>query len=118
TAGCNLGCKFCQNWDISKSREIERLSASAMPEHIARACKQLGCHSVAFTYNDPVIWAEYAMETAAACHAVGVKTVAVTAGYITPEARGPFFDCIDAANVDLKAFTEEFYHKITLSHLE
>ena len=118
TAGCNLGCKFCQNWDISKSREVERLSAQAMPEQIAVAAKQLGCHSVAFTYNDPVIWAEYAMETAYACHAEGIHTVAVTAGYITPEARGPFFDCVDAANVDLKAFTEEFYHRLTLSHLE
>src|SRR6185437_1099489 len=102
TAGCNLGCKFCQNWSISKSREIERLSEAAMPEAIAEAALQLGCRSVAFTYNDPVIWAEYAIETARACHAAGVKTVAVTAGYITPEARGPFFEVMDAANVDLK----------------
>ena len=118
TAGCNLGCKFCQNWDISKSREVERLSALAEPDTIARAAQQLGCHSVAFTYNDPVVWAEYAIDTAKACRAVGVKTVAVTAGYITPEARGEFFQFMDAANVDLKAFTEEFYHKITYSHLQ
>ena len=110
TAGCNLGCKFCQNWDISKSREIERLSTSAMPDHIAYAAGQLGCHSVAFTYNDPVIWAEYAIDTARACHEQGIKAVAVTAGYITPEARGPFYEAMDAANVDLKAFTEEFYY--------
>src|SRR6202040_3550941 len=89
TAGCNLGCKFCQNWDISKSREIERLSEIATPEAIAAAALQHGCKSVAFTYNDPVIWAEYAIDTARACHAVGVKSVAVTAGYITPQARGP-----------------------------
>ncbi|MBW3539105.1 MAG: AmmeMemoRadiSam system radical SAM enzyme, partial [Planctomycetes bacterium] len=118
TAGCNLGCKFCQNWDISKSREIERLSERAFPEDIARACHSLGCKSVAFTYNDPVIWAEYAIETAKACRAAGIKTVAVTAGYITEEARGEFYEHMDAANVDLKAFTEEFYYKITLSHLQ
>ena len=118
TAGCNLGCKFCQNWDISKSREVEKLSELAMPDDIARAAKSLGCHSVAYTYNDPVVWAEYAIETAKSCREAGVKNVAVTAGYITPEARGPFYEFIDAANVDLKAFTEEFYYKITLSHLE
>ena len=117
TAGCNLGCQFCQNWSISKSREVERLSETATPETIARAAQQLGCRSVAFTYNDPVIWAEYAMDVARACRAIGVKTVAVTAGYITPVARGPFFAEMDAANVDLKAFTEQFYQRLTLSHL-
>lgn len=118
TAGCNLGCKFCQNWDISKAREVERLSHRAMPEEIALAAKSLGCHSVAYTYNDPIIWAEYAIDTAKACREAGVKSVAVTAGYITEEARGPFYEYIDAANVDLKAFTEEFYYRITYSHLE
>lgn len=118
TAGCNLGCKFCQNWDISKSREVARLSELATPEAIAAAAREHGCGSVAFTYNDPVIWAEYAIETARACHAAGVKTVAVTAGYITPEARGPFYEVMDAANVDLKGFTEEFYRHITYSHLQ
>ena len=118
TAGCNLGCKFCQNWDISKSREIERLSDAATPEMIAEAARKFGCRSVAFTYNDPVIWAEYAIDVAKACRAVGVKTVAVTAGYITPQARGPFYEFMDAANVDLKGFTEEFYQHYTLSHLQ
>ncbi len=118
TAGCNLGCKFCQNWDISKSREIERLSEVATPEAIAEAARQYGCGSVAFTYNDPVIWAEYAIETARACRAVGIKAVAVTAGYITPIARGPFYELMDAANVDLKGFTEDFYRHITYSHLQ
>jgi AmmeMemoRadiSam system radical SAM enzyme/AmmeMemoRadiSam system protein B/AmmeMemoRadiSam system protein A len=118
TAGCNLGCKFCQNWDISKSREIERLSELATPESIAEAARQLDCLSVAFTYNDPVIWAEYAIETAKACRERGLKAVAVTAGYITPVARGTFYEFMDAANVDLKGFTEEFYHKITYSHLQ
>ncbi|MCE9525881.1 MAG: AmmeMemoRadiSam system radical SAM enzyme [Planctomycetales bacterium] len=118
TAGCNLGCKFCQNWSISKSREVELLSESASPEAIATAARELGCRSVAFTYNDPVVWAEYAIDTARACRAVGVKTVAVTAGYITPAARGPFYEVMDAANVDLKGFTEEFYQKLTLSHLQ
>ena len=118
TAGCNLGCQFCQNWSISKSREIEQLSEVATPEDIATAAQRLGCNSVAFTYNDPVIWAEYAIDTAKACHQVGIKTVAVTAGYITREARPEFYSVIDAANVDLKAFTERFYEKLTLSALE
>jgi AmmeMemoRadiSam system radical SAM enzyme len=117
TAGCNLGCQFCQNWSISKSREIEILSEDASPETIAQAAQRLGCRSVAFTYNDPVIWAEYAIDTAKACHAIGLKTVAVTAGYITPEARPEFYSVMDAANVDLKAFSETFYKKITLSNL-
>jgi AmmeMemoRadiSam system radical SAM enzyme/AmmeMemoRadiSam system protein B/AmmeMemoRadiSam system protein A len=118
TAGCNLGCKFCQNWDISKSKEVERLSEVATAEAIAEAAHRHGCRSVAFTYNDPVIWAEYAIDAAKACRATGVKTVAVTAGYITPEARGPFYEVMDAANVDLKGFTEDFYHHITYSHLQ
>jgi AmmeMemoRadiSam system radical SAM enzyme/AmmeMemoRadiSam system protein B/uncharacterized protein (TIGR00296 family) len=117
TAGCNLGCKFCQNWDISKSREVARLSESAEPDAIAQAAINTGCRSVAFTYNDPVVWAEYAIDTALACRALGIKTVAVTAGYISPPAREEFFGHMDAANVDLKAFTEEFYQKVTYSHL-
>ena len=118
TAGCNLGCKFCQNWEISKSREIDSLAEVADPQTIARAAKELGCRSVAFTYNDPVIWAEYAIDTARACHELGVKTVAVTAGYITPLARPAFYEVMDAANVDLKGFTEGFYWKLTSGHLE
>lgn len=117
TAGCNLGCRFCQNWDISKSREIERLSERAMPEDIAGACQKLSVRSVAYTYNDPVIWLEYAVDTAKACHEQGINSVAVTAGYITKEAREEFYSHIDAANVDLKAFTQEFYKKITFSDL-
>ena len=118
TAGCNLGCKFCQNWDISKSRETERLSQRALPDEVARAALEMGCASVAYTYNDPVIWAEYAIDTALACKELGIKSVAVTAGYITPQARGAFYQFMDAANVDLKAFTEEFYYRTTLSHLQ
>lgn len=118
TAGCNLGCKFCQNWDISKSREVARLSERAMPIDIAEAAAASGCRSVAFTYNDPVIWAEYAIDTAVACRQRGIKTVAVTAGYITPDARSSFFANMDAANIDLKAFTEDFYFRLTGAHLE
>lgn len=118
TAGCNLGCRFCQNWSISKSREIELLSEEASPEEIAIAAAGSGCKSVAFTYNDPVIWAEYAIDTAKACHEQGLKAVAVTAGYINAEARKEFYSVMDAANVDLKAFSEQFYQKLTLSHLE
>ncbi len=111
TAGCNLGCRFCQNWDISKAREFDRLADEASPETIAAAARRLGCRSVAFTYNDPVIFAEYAIDVARACHEVGVATVAVTAGYMTDEARPEFYRYMDAANVDLKGFTEEFYHR-------
>src|SRR5512146_3306326 len=118
TAGCNLACKFCQNWDISKSREMDRLMDEASPEKIARAAEELGCRSVAFTYNDPVIFAEYAMDVADACHARGVKTVAVTAGYIYPEPRREFYAKMDAANVDLKAFTDDFYHRTCAAQLE
>ena len=117
TAGCNLACKFCQNWDISKSREMDRLMDQASPERIAQVAKQAGCASVAFTYNDPVIFAEYAMDTADACHALGVRTVAVTAGYIHAEPRRAFFAKMDAANVDLKGFTDEFYFRHTGAHL-
>jgi pyruvate formate lyase activating enzyme len=118
TAGCNLACKFCQNWDISKSREIDTLADTASPETIARVARQLDCRSVAFTYNDPVIFMEYAIDTAIACRKLGIKTVAVTAGYICEEPRREFFRYIDAANVDLKAFTEAFYWKITGAHLQ
>src|SRR5687767_14533573 len=117
TAGCNLACKFCQNWDISKSRDMDRLMDEASPEGIAHAAARAGCRSVAFTYNDPVIFAEYAMDVAAACREVGILTVAVTAGYISPEPRREFYALMDAANVDLKGFTDEFYVKLTGAHL-
>jgi pyruvate formate lyase activating enzyme len=117
TAGCNLACKFCQNWDISKSREMERLADRASPEALARAAKEAGCASVAFTYNDPVVFAEYAMDCADACREVGVNAVAVTAGFMYAEPRAAFYAKMDAANVDLKAFTEEFYAKQTASSL-
>ncbi|NQT12877.1 MAG: AmmeMemoRadiSam system radical SAM enzyme, partial [Planctomycetes bacterium] len=118
TAGCNLGCKFCQNWTSSKSRQVDEYCDVADPEAIARAAREHNCRSVAFTYNDPIIWAEYAIKTARACHAQGVKTVAVTAGYISRAARKPFFEVMDAANVDLKAFSETFYKKLTGGRLE
>jgi pyruvate formate lyase activating enzyme len=112
TAGCNLACKFCQNWDISKSREVDTLADQATPEVIARAARQLGCSSVAFTYNDPVIFLEYAVDVADACRAAGIRTVAVTAGEICPEPRAELYRHMDAANVDLKGFTDRFYRKV------
>lgn len=118
TAGCNLSCKFCQNWDISKSREVHRLTSKAMPEEIASVAKEYGCKSVAFTYNDPVIFLEYAKDTAIACHEKDLKTVAVSAGEILPGAREEFFEHIDAANIDLKAFTEEFYETVCAAKLK
>jgi pyruvate formate lyase activating enzyme len=118
TAGCNLSCKFCQNWDISKSRSFDKLADQAKPEAIARTAARLNCKSVAFTYNDPVIFAEYAMDTADACHELGIKTVAVTAGYIHDAPRREFFAKMDAANVDLKAFTDEFHIKYCGARLQ
>jgi len=118
TAGCNLACKFCQNWDISKSRDMDKLADEATPREIAQAALEYGCRSVAFTYNDPVIFAEYAMDVADACHDKGIQTVAVTAGYIHAEPRREFFAKMDAVNMDLKAFTDEFYVKLTGARLQ
>ena len=118
TAGCNLACKFCQNWDMSKSREMDILADKASPEQIARAAQQLGCKSVAFTYNDPVIFMEYAIDVAKECRKRDIKTVAVTAGYMCEKPREEFYQYIDAANIDLKAFTERFYFKLTGGHLQ
>ena len=118
TAGCNLACNFCQNHDLSKSREMDRMQAEAMPEAIAETASRLGCRSVAFTYNDPVIFHEYARDVASACRERGIRTVAVTAGYLTDRARPDFFRHVDAANVDLKAFTERFYRDVTKSRLQ
>jgi pyruvate formate lyase activating enzyme len=117
TAGCNLACRFCQNWDISKSREVDTLADRASPEQLATTAERLGCRSVAFTYNDPVIFWEYAADVADACHQRGIRAVAVTAGFMCPEPRREFYRHIDAANVDLKAFTEEFYHRVCAAHL-
>ncbi len=117
TAGCNLACRFCQNWDISKSREFDTLAERASPEAIAQRAVALGCKSVAFTYNDPVIFHEFAIDVATACRAAGVKAVAVTAGYVMPEPRAEFYAHMDAANVDLKGFTEEFYRRACAGHL-
>jgi pyruvate formate lyase activating enzyme len=118
TAGCNLACKFCQNWDISKSKDMDTLADQASPQAIAHAAADHGCRSVAFTYNDPVIFAEYAMDVADACHEKGIQTVAVTAGYMHAAPRREFYAKMDAANVDLKAFTDEFYFKLTGAHLQ
>ncbi|HVS64050.1 MAG TPA: AmmeMemoRadiSam system radical SAM enzyme [Thermoanaerobaculia bacterium] len=118
TAGCNLACRFCQNWDISKSREIHRLTDRATPERLAQAAAELGCRSIAFTYNDPAIFLEYAVDVAHAARELGVHPVAVTAGYVEAEPRRELFAAMDAANVDLKAFTERFYEKICGGELQ
>lgn len=118
TAGCNLACKFCQNWDISKSREMDTLADDASPETIARAARAHGARSVAYTYNDPTIFHEYAIDVATACREQGIKNVAVSAGYVSPEPRAEFYAHMDAANIDLKGFTDEFYFKLTGAHLQ
>ena len=117
TAGCNLACKFCQNWDISKSREMDSLMDEASPEAIAAAAKSFGCRSVAYTYNDPVIFHEYTIDTAQACRALGIRSVAVSAGYQCPEPRAEFYRHMDAANIDLKSFSDDFYRRICGGHL-
>jgi pyruvate formate lyase activating enzyme len=117
TAGCNLTCKFCQNWDISKARAFDRLTDGATPEAIAEAAIHHGCQSVAFTYNDPVIFFEYASDVAEACRARGIKTVSVSAGYMCAEPRAEFYRHIDAANIDLKGFTERFYKRLCSAEL-
>ena len=118
TAGCNLGCQFCQNWDISKSREWDTLADQASPQLIADAARELDCRSVAFTYNDPVIFHEYAIDVADACRASGLKSVAVTAGYVCAEPRAEFYEHMDAVNVDLKGFTEDFYRSVSFAALQ
>jgi pyruvate formate lyase activating enzyme len=118
TAGCNLACKFCQNWDISKSRELDTLMSKASPDAIAQTALKHGCKSVAYTYNDPTIFHEYAIDTAQACRSLGLKSVAVSAGYVCEEPRAEFYQWMDAANIDLKAFTENFYHGICGGHLQ
>ena len=118
TAGCNLGCKFCQNWDISKAKIDQHASETATPEEVVELALRTGCQGIAYTYNDPVIWAEFAIDVARAARAAWLVNVFVTAGYVTPEARAEVFEHMDATNVDLKGFTEEFYHRITFGHLE
>ncbi len=118
TAGCNLGCKFCQNWDISKAKIDQHASETTAPDEIVELALRAGCRGIAYTYNDPVIWAEFAVDVARAAHDAGLVNVFVTAGYVTREARAEVFAHMDATNVDLKAFTEEFYHRITFGHLE
>lgn len=117
TAGCNLGCRFCQNWDISRARLADRRAAEYTPRDVVDLAVRAGCPSIAFTYNDPVIWAEYAVDVAREARARGLRTIFVSAGYVTAEAREEIFAHMDAANVDLKAFTEGFYRRVTLSHL-
>ncbi len=117
TAGCNLACKFCQNWDMSKSRQMDTLADQASPELVAYTAERVGAASIAFTYNDPVIFHEYAIDIARACHERGIRTVGVSAGYVCPEPRAEFYAHMDAVNIDLKAFTERFYKRLTGSDL-
>jgi len=118
TAGCNLGCRFCQNWDLSRARSMDRLLARADPMAIARTAQARGCPSVAFTYNDPVVFHEFCLDTAQACRELGLRTVAVTAGYQRPEPRTEFYRSMDAANVDLKALSETFYRRMCAGGLQ
>ncbi|MBF0124651.1 MAG: AmmeMemoRadiSam system radical SAM enzyme [Magnetococcales bacterium] len=122
TVGCNLTCKFCQNWSITKSERgsslLDRLGETAMPEQIAAAAASVHCPMVAVTYNEPVVFLEYAVDVAQACHQRGIRTVAVTAGYIDAAPREELFRHIDAVNIDLKAFDERFYRSLVGGHLQ
>jgi pyruvate formate lyase activating enzyme len=117
TAGCNLGCRFCQNWDISRAKLEQRRSQDWTPDGVVELALEAGAPGIAFTYNDPIIWAEFAVDVAKAAHARGLFTVFVTNGYVGEQAREEIFAHMDAANVDLKAFTDRFYARLTLSHL-
>jgi pyruvate formate lyase activating enzyme len=118
TAGCNMGCFFCQNWDISKSRSDQVRSTHIPPEDVPQLALHYGCPSIAFTYNEPTIWGEYVVDICRAAKERGLRTVMVSNGYITRDAFHDIYDYVDAANIDLKAFTENFYGKITLTHLQ
>lgn len=118
TAGCNLGCKFCQNWSISKAKLDDTYSVDATPDDVISLAKKYSAPSIAFTYNDPTIFGEYIIDISKIAYQEGIKSVMVTAGYIDKDARKDVYKFIDAANVDLKGFTEKFYYKNTLSHLE
>ncbi len=118
TAGCNLGCKFCQNWNISKAHLDDTNALNVNPEGVVKLALRYKTPSIAFTYNEPTIFGEYVIDISKLAHQNGMKTVMVTDGYITDEARKDIYQHIDGANVDLKAFTEKFYQKLTLSHLE
>ncbi|MFO8155554.1 MAG: AmmeMemoRadiSam system radical SAM enzyme [Pseudomonadota bacterium] len=118
TAGCNLACKYCQNWDMTKARETDILADYASPETVARTAEAYGCRSIAYTYNDPIIFHEYAIDIAKACRERGIRSVAVTSGYVSPEPRAEFYRYMDAANIDLKAFSEEFYRTLTGGELQ
>jgi pyruvate formate lyase activating enzyme len=118
TAGCNLGCRFCQNWDLSRARRADRAQAQASPARIAALAAKQRCASVAFTYNEPIVFAEYAVDTARACREAGLRTVAVSAGFIEPAPREEFFGVMDAANIDLKSFSDAFYRRLCGARLD
>jgi pyruvate formate lyase activating enzyme len=118
TAGCNLGCKFCQNWESSKAKSDEISSTTASPGEVVELAKRYKVPSIAYTYNDPTIYGEYVEDISKIAREEGLKNVMVTAGYIDKNAREEVYKNIDAVNVDLKAFTETFYFKLTFSHLE
>ncbi len=117
TAGCNLGCQFCQNFDISKARSMQDNARQLDPQEIVEMALEYGVPAIAFTYNEPTIWAEYAIDIACAAHQAGLRTVMVSNGYVTREAFFELYEHIDAANIDLKGFSEEFYARVTLAHM-
>jgi len=116
--GCNLACRFCQNASTAQSYDLSLLTTSATPDDVVQLAKQHHCESVAFTYNEPIISAEYVQDVAAACRNAGVKTVAVSNGYIAEKHRATLFDRMDAANIDLKSFSEKFYRDYCGGELE
>jgi pyruvate formate lyase activating enzyme len=117
TAGCNLGCQFCQNFDMSKARSMQEDSSCMSPKQIVNLAIARDAPAIAFTYNEPTIWAEFVIDIAKMAHAAGLRTVMVSNGYISREAFSEVYEHIDAANIDLKGYSEEFYSKVTLSHL-
>jgi pyruvate formate lyase activating enzyme len=118
TAGCNVNCKFCQNWDISQVRPEQVPAQYAPPKAVAELAKQNRCPTIAYTYSEPVIFSEYVMDAADAGHEAGVRSVVVSNGFIQNEALKTAYGKMDAVKIDLKAFTESYYRDVVVAELK
>ncbi|KPJ64953.1 radical SAM protein, partial [candidate division WOR-1 bacterium DG_54_3] len=118
TAGCNLGCIFCQNWQISQANPEEADHYSLSPEQIIALAKKYKCPSIAYTYTEPTIFYEYMLDTAKLAKKAGIRNVMHSCGYINPEPLKELLKYMDAANVDLKGFSEEYYQEMCFGRLE
>ncbi|MDI6849512.1 MAG: AmmeMemoRadiSam system radical SAM enzyme [Candidatus Saccharicenans sp.] len=118
TAGCNLSCKFCQNWEISQMRPEQVKSVSLSPEALVASCERYDCPVIAYTYTEPVIFFEYMFDSSQLARKKGLRNVVVTAGYINPEPLADLLRVVDAVKVDLKAFNQKFYSEYVRGELQ